>query len=190
MTASYTPVPLTAVRIDGGFWGERLRVNRQRTVPAVFRQLRDTGRLAALRQTWQPGGEPVPHVVWDSDVAQSVEALAYAVATDGDPAQAQALDDVARLIVAAQQPDGYLNSHYTPVEPRNLFTNLRDKHELYCAGHLMEAAVAHHAATGETFFLDAMRRASTPLTAIPYFAWDNRAPGDMLVWLPSGDDCR
>lgn len=154
----YTPVPLTAVRIDGGFWGERLRVNRQHTLPAVFRQLRDTGRLAALRQTWRPGDAPVPHVFWDSDVAKSVEALAYAVVTDGDPTQRRMLDDVARLIVAAQQPDGYLNSHYTPVEPHKRFTNLRDKHELYCAGHLMEAAVAHHAATGETFFLHAMRR--------------------------------
>ncbi|MFH1730990.1 MAG: beta-L-arabinofuranosidase domain-containing protein, partial [Planctomycetota bacterium] len=65
---------------------------------------------------------------------------------------------VVALLATAQQPDGYLNTHYTPVEPDKRWSNLRDCHELYCAGHLMEAAVAHFNATGRRALLDVMCR--------------------------------
>lgn len=68
------------------------------------------------------------------------------------------LDEAIDLIISAQQPDGYLNIYFTVVEPEKRWTNLRDQHELYCAGHLMEAAVAHFRATGSRKFLDAMCR--------------------------------
>jgi hypothetical protein len=99
-----------------------------------------------------------PHIFWDSDVAKWVEAAASSVATHPDPALEALLDEVAKLIVAACQPDGYLNSHYTVVEPDKRWSNLRDCHELYCAGHLIEAAVAHFQATGSRTLLDALCR--------------------------------
>jgi DUF1680 family protein len=64
------------------------------------------------------------------------------------------LDEVIALIASAQQPDGYLNPHYTIVEPDKRWTNLRHGHELYCAGHMIEAGVAHFQATGKSKLLD------------------------------------
>jgi uncharacterized protein len=102
--------------------------------------------------------EPVPHIFWDSDIAKWLEAASYSLATHHDPALEAQVDEVIRLIVAAQQPDGYLNTYFTVVEPEKRWTNLRDWHELYCAGHLIEAAVAHFQATGKRVLLDALCR--------------------------------
>ena len=74
------------------------------------------------------------------------------------PALDALLDEVIALIAAAQQPDGYLNVHFTVVEPEKRWSNLRDWHELYCAGHLIEAAVAHYQATGKRSLLDVLCR--------------------------------
>jgi DUF1680 family protein len=102
--------------------------------------------------------EPVPHIFWDSDIAKWLEAASYSLATHPDPALEVQVDEVIGLIVSAQQPDGYLNSYFTVVEPEKRWTNLRDWHELYCAGHLIEAAVAHFQATGKRVLLDALCR--------------------------------
>ena len=68
------------------------------------------------------------------------------------------LDEFVDLIISAQQKDGYLNTHFTVVEPEKRWKNLSRAHELYCAGHLMEAAVAHYKATGKRKFVDCMAR--------------------------------
>jgi len=153
-----TPVPFTRVRIDDSFWAPRLQVNREQTLPAEYRQCKETGRIDAFALDWQPGIEPVPHIFWDSDVAKWVEAASYSLATHPDTALAEQLDDVVDLIISAQQPDGYLNIYYTVVEPEKRWSNLRDCHELYCAGHLIESAVAHFQATGNRRLLNAMCR--------------------------------
>lgn len=142
------------VRISGGFWKKKMDVNRRETLPIVFQRCEETGRIDALRQTWKPGQPNQPHIFWDSDVAKLVEACSYSLAAHPDPALEAKVDEVVALFASAQQPDGYLNSHYTTVEPRNRWTNLRDNHELYCAGHIIEAAVAHFQSTGKTTFLD------------------------------------
>jgi DUF1680 family protein len=118
---------------------------------------KETGRLDALRLNWKPGMEP-PHIFWDSDVAKWIEAASYSLGTHPNPELEAKVDEVVRLIVAAQQPDGYLNTYFTAVEPDKRWTNLRDWHELYCAGHLIEAAVAHFQATGKRVLLDALCR--------------------------------
>jgi len=152
------PLDVEAVTIDGGFWGERQRINRQATIPIVYRRCRQTGRIDAFRLDWRPGRRRQPHIFWDSDVAKWVEAAALSLTTHPDRRLAGLVDRVVDLIVSAQQPDGYLNTHFTVVEPEKRWCNLRDQHELYCAGHLMEAAVAHFRATGSRRFLDAMAR--------------------------------
>jgi DUF1680 family protein len=151
-------VPFTQVTIDDLFWSPRLRANRAATLPAEYRQCRDTGRLDALRLTWQPGDPHEPHIFWDSDVAKWIEAASYSLAAHPDPALRAQLDEVAALVAGAQGADGYLNTHYTVVEPDKRWSNLRDCHELYCAGHLIEAAVAHFQATGSRVLLDALCR--------------------------------
>ena len=153
--STWTPVSWKAVTIDDPFWTPHIRVNREHTLPSIYRFCQETGRIGALRLDWKPGMEPVPHIFWDSDVAKWLEAASYSLATHPDPALEAQVDEVIRLIVAAQQPDGYLNTYFTVVEPEKRWTNLRDWHELYCAGHLIEAAVAHFQATGKRVLLDA-----------------------------------
>ncbi len=158
MLKKFAPLPFTAVSIDDEFWAPRLRVNREHTIPTEYRQCRDTGRIDAFRLNWKPGSEPVPHIFWDSDVAKWIEAASYSLATHPDPELRALLDEVITLIASAQQPDGYLNTHFSVVEPEKRWTNLRDKHELYCAGHLIEAAVAHYQATGKRSLLEVLCR--------------------------------
>ena len=152
------PVPLKRVAITGGLLEQRQTVNRERTLPANHKQLLDTGRIDAFRLQWKPGQPNEPHRFWDSDVAKWMEGAAYSLATNPDPKLEAELDRIIELIAASQQADGYLNSHFTAVEPENRWTDLRRAHELYCAGHLIEAAVAYAEATGKTRFLDTLRR--------------------------------
>jgi len=152
------PVPWTRVRIDGGFWGSKLETIRTATLPAEYHQLESTGRIDALCLRWRPGDANPPHVFWESDVAKWIEAAAYSLATHPDPELEALVDGVVSLLETAQRPDGYLNAHFTVVEPAKRWSNLRDMHELYCAGHLIEAAVAYYQATGKDTLLRVMRR--------------------------------
>jgi DUF1680 family protein len=158
VAAAFRPVPFTQVTITDGFWAPRLETNRSATLPIEYEQCRATGRLEAFKLNWRPGQEPVPHIFWDSDVAKWIEAASYSLSTHPDARLAALLDEVAALVASAQQPDGYLNTHYTVVEPGRRWSNLRDRHELYCAGHLIEASVAHYQATGRRILLDAACR--------------------------------
>jgi len=152
------PLPLTEVSVAGPFWGPRVEANRRATLRCVYDACKRTGRIDALRLGWRPGDPNPPHVFWDSDVAKWVEAAAYELAVRDDADLERRAEEVADLFVRSQQPDGYLNTHFTSVEPANRWTNLRDWHELYCAGHLIEAAVAHFEATGRRSLLDALCR--------------------------------
>jgi DUF1680 family protein len=151
-----TPLPIKAVTFTGGYWGERLRVNHTVTLPIAYKRCKETGRIDAFRMDWKPGRPNEPHKFWDSDVGKWVEAAAYDLAGNPDPRRRKQLQEVAELIASAQQKDGYLNVHYTLVEPKLRWANVRDNHEMYCAGHLMEGAVAHWQATGDRTLLDAM----------------------------------
>ncbi len=153
-----TPVSLTQVSVEDSFWAPRMKVNRERTIPHEYKQCKDTGRIDAFLLNWKPGMEPKPHYFWDSDVAKWVEAASCSLATHPDPELDALLDEVIGKIAGAQQSDGYLNIYFTVVEPQNRWVNLAHWHELYCAGHLMEAAVAHFNATGKRTLLDVMCR--------------------------------
>ena len=152
------PAPVDRVRIDGGFWGVRQETSRAVTLLAEYDQFRKTGRINAFKLDWKPGKAKKPHYFWDSDVAKWIEAVAYSLATHPDKKLERLVDRVIDLIGSAQQKDGYLNVYFTVVEPRKRWSNLRDCHELYCAGHLIEAAVAYYEATGKRRFLDVMCR--------------------------------
>jgi hypothetical protein len=154
---AYRPVSFVDVKIEDRFWSNKIRLNRERTIPAIYKQCKDTGRIDAFRLNYKPG-DPVPHVFWDSDVAKWIEAASYALANHYDENLDRLIDQTIDLVVSAQQPDGYLNTYFTVVEPEKRWTDLRDAHELYCAGHMMEAAVAHYQVTGKRKLLDAMCR--------------------------------
>ena len=158
VSQAFEPVPFSKVTIEDVFWAPRLHVNREKTIPHIYRMCKETGRIDAYKLDWKVGQEQAPHQFWDSDVAKWIEAASYSLATHPDPTLEALLDEVITLIASAQQPDGYLNPHYTVVEPDKRWTNLRHGHELYCAGHMIEAGVAHFQATGKATLLDVVRR--------------------------------
>ncbi len=152
-------VPFTQVQIADGFWAPRRETNRIASIPANLANLEKAKNLQNLRLAAQraTAGFEGP-VFMDSDVYKALEAASYSLATHPDPALDRQLDEIIAILAAAQHPDGYLNSYYTVKEPDKRWVNLRDNHELYCAGHLFEAAVAHYQATGKTNFLTVARK--------------------------------
>jgi uncharacterized protein len=151
------PVPFSQVTFQDGFWAPRLEVNRTVTIPHIYRQLEAAGRISAFDLNFQrPVPSPIVLIFGDSDPAKWMEAASYSLTTNPDPTLAAWVDSVAEKIIHAQQPDGYLNTHFIVTQPEMRWQNLRDWHELYCAGHLIEAAVAHYQATGQRKLLDAL----------------------------------
>jgi hypothetical protein len=129
----------------------------------IFKQ---DGHFAAYRGEWNLEHKPSPYVFWESEVTKWLEAASYCLATQPEPTLQTLVDEVIALIASIQQPDGYLNVWFTVVEPGKRWTNLRDWHELYCAGHLIEAAVAHFEATGQRTLLDVACRYADHIAAV------------------------
>ena len=144
-------IPFTHVRIEDDFWAPRRAANRDISLPLSLDKLAEAGNLHNLELAAAGATEGfVGPVFADSDVYKALEAVAYSLATDPDPALEGRLDGIITLIAAAQRPDGYLNTAYqVKVGLEKRWTNLRDDHELYCAGHLFEAAVAQGKAPGQ-----------------------------------------
>ena len=153
------PVPFTNVTFDDVFWAQRIEVNRTVTIPHIYRQCEATGRISAFDLNFKrPVPSPIVLIFGDSDPAKWVEAASYSLATHPDPALETLVYQLADKVIHAQQSDGYLNTHFIVAQPEMRWRNLRDWHELYCAGHLIEGAVAHYQATGQRKLLDALCR--------------------------------
>lgn len=158
--ASLRPVPIDAVTLQDAFWAPRLRINREVTLPSQYRLLLETGRIDnLLRAAGKWDGDFQGRVFNDSDVYKWLEAASWALASSSEPHPAlrQEIDDAIAAIEAAQQPDGYLNSYFSLDRAGERWTDF-DLHEMYCAGHLFQAAVAHHRATGSRRLLDVASR--------------------------------
>ena len=152
---SLTPVAFTNVRLTDEFWAKRIETNRQQTLPYCFSKCEETGRLRNFAKAGgRLEGEFQGIYYNDSDVYKVIEGAAYSLAAHPDTELDTYLDNLIADIAAAQQPDGYLNTYHTLVEPDKKWTNIRRMHELYCAGHLFEAAVAHYQATTKRSLLD------------------------------------
>jgi hypothetical protein len=162
----YAPTPFTQVRITGAFWRERLDTVLARTIPSQYEQLQIHGILDSLKVVQPPPPLRIPisnhgmstQVFWDSDIGKWIEAASYALSHRRDQTIEAQIDDIAERLAAAQLPDGYLNCWYIGREVDKRWTNLRDRHELYCAGHMLEGAIAYWQATGRRRLLDVMRR--------------------------------
>ncbi|GCF09795.1 glycoside hydrolase family 127 protein [Dictyobacter arantiisoli] len=148
----------TSILFEDAFWGPRLQALREQTLPAIYQQMQQDGHFTAFREEWHAGMYPIPYVFWESDIAKWIEAASYSLATHPDAHLETLIDEAIAFLLTLQQPDGYLNLWFTQVEPEQRWANLRDHHELYCAGHLIEAAVAHFQATGKRVLLDAVCR--------------------------------
>ncbi|MEV6006969.1 beta-L-arabinofuranosidase domain-containing protein [Streptomyces sp. NPDC051976] len=151
------PAPVASVR--GGFWGRRREANARVGIPQGPDLLEAAGNLHDLRLAagTATGAYQGDYPFMDSDVYKWLEAASWQLAQaeragEGDGAAAKQLgEDVDRiigLVAEAQRPDGYLNTWFQVTKDGRAYQDLRWGHELYCAGHLIQAAVAHHRATG------------------------------------------
>jgi DUF1680 family protein len=150
-----TAVPFQDVHITDAFWTPRIQTNRTATIEANLHQCEITGRI----QNFAVAGklEPGKHQGFlynDSDVYKMIEGIAYTLASRRDRDLEKRTDAIIDKIAAAQQPDGYLNTYFTLVKPEERWKSLAHSHELYCAGHLIEAAVAYYQATSKRKLLD------------------------------------
>ena len=145
------------VTITGGYWKKKMDLNRKVTMNAVYDRFHESGRIDAFRCDWKEGMPNRPHIFWDSDVAKWMEGAAYILETDKNPLLEEKVEQLIDWIEAGQHEDGYFNIYYTVVEPDKRWTD-RNCHELYCAGHLMEAACAYYNATGRDRFLRCMEK--------------------------------
>lgn len=134
-------VDLKNIDLKSGYWFEKEKLNRETTVGVVYEQFCRTGRIKSFDFNWREGEECKPHYFWDSDVAKWMEGAAYVLAKHSDPELENKLDDLIERICIHQCPDGYFNIYFTCVEPSKRFRG-RHNHELYCAGHLIEASIA------------------------------------------------
>lgn len=142
----FRPVPFTKVTIDDRFWQPRIDKNRHISLPYQYEQLESSGVLDNFRRVLgEKGGEYAGPYWMDSDAYKWLEAASYSLAVFPDPQLEQKVDETIDLIAAVQEPGGYLNTYFQYVEPDKKFTNLGICHELYCAGHLIQAAVANAA---------------------------------------------
>jgi DUF1680 family protein len=148
--ARLKPVPIKNITLDDGFWQYRIKLNHTVTLQTQYQQLESTGRFDNFRRVAGEINKPYQGYVFnDSDVYKWVEAAAWSMIYYHDEKLKQSVDLVISLIIKAQDKDGYLNTYFSLDKTTERWTNLQEKHELYCAGHLIQAAIAHYRVTGE-----------------------------------------
>jgi len=142
------------VKINKGFWKKRINQMAEVTSKSVFQRFDDTGRIKAFECDLSNGIKP--HFFWDSDVAKWIEGVSYLIHLGYRcESEKNTIEHIIDCIEKNRQKDGYFNIYHMIVEPDLKFKN-RDHHELYCAGHLIEAAIAYFEATGKDRFLKLM----------------------------------
>ena len=162
----YSPVRFNEVSVEGAFWRERLDTVLTRTIPSQYRQLETHGMLESLKVAQPPPPLRIPRgrhnfttqIFWDSDIGKWIEAASYALSHRRDATVEAQIDEITERLASAQLPDGYLNCWHIGREVDRRWTNLRDNHELYCAGHMLEGAIAYFLATGRRRLLDVMEK--------------------------------
>lgn len=158
------PVSFTSVKVTDQFWGQRLKANREVTIPLAFSKCEETGRYdnfvkaAHPSEDYKVGGYSFD----DTDVYKTIEGASYLLQTYPDKKLKKYIDSVLVIVAAAQEPDGYLFTARTmnPKHPHEWAGSRRWEkveelsHEFYNLGHMVEGAIAHYQATGQRNFLD------------------------------------
>ena len=184
------PVPFTAVHLNDKFWAPKIEVNRSITIPYAFQQCVDSGRMRNFENAAEtlrgvdPNGRPLPGYPFDdTDPYKVLEGASYSLSVQPDPKLDAYLDNLIKLIGSAQEADGYLYTARTinPAHPHDWSGHERwvneedESHELYDAGHLYQAAVAHYLATGKRSLLDiAIKNANLLVKTF--------GPGKRAIW--------
>ena len=155
----FRPIPIDAVQMRDGFWKTKMDLNHFQGIPVLLKHLEDHGvvdnfRLASGRKQVERRGP----CFTDSDLFKWIEGASWDLATYGDSDRREVLEAIIDEVVAAQRPDGYLNTFFQGELAGQRFRNLDHEHELYCAGHMIQAAIAHYRVTGSDKFLSAAVR--------------------------------
>ncbi|WP_414703264.1 glycoside hydrolase family 127 protein, partial [Proteiniphilum sp. UBA5480] len=147
-------VNFASVKITDSFWSPRLKSHVISTLPVCIDQIENkTGRIRNFENAGKGTGEHSGIFYDDSDVYKALEGMAYSLINNPDSELEKKCDEWIDKFAAAQQPDGYINTFYALTGLDKRWTNM-DKHEMYCAGHMIEAAVAYYKATGKRKLLD------------------------------------
>jgi uncharacterized protein len=180
---SLVPVDFSEVAIDDAFWNPRLEKISSATLPACIDQTEvQTGRIRNFEKAATGKGNHEGIYYDDSDVYKALEAIAYSLQVLPEPALEAKADDWIAKIAAAQQPDGYINTYYTLNGLEGRWQDM-EKHEAYCAGHLIEAAVAYHHATGKRTLLEVAQKMADHMDYNFRLAGKNWVPGHQEIEL-------
>ena len=148
------PVPFSEVNIQDGFWSPRLDAHKDVTLAVCIDQIENqTDRIRNYENAAKGEGQHSGIFFDDSDVYKALEGMAYSLQNHPDPELEAKCDEWIDKFAAAQQPDGYINTFYTLTKDQPRWTNM-DRHEMYCAGHMIEAGVAYYKVTGKRKLLD------------------------------------
>lgn len=148
-------VPFTEVKVQDEFWAPRLETNRENSLPHNLKWCEQTGRIRNFDRAAGILADGFEGQYYnDSDLYKVLEGASYSLADHPDPKLEEKVDAIIARITAAQEADGYLHTFHTVKVPDEKWSVLMHRHELYCAGHLLEAAIAHHRATGKRTLLD------------------------------------
>ena len=173
-------VDFSHVKITDNFWSPRLDKHVSATLPVCINQIENqTGRMQNFVNAAIGKGEHSGIFFDDSDVYKALEGIAYSLINNPNPELERKADEWIDKIAAAQQEDGYINTYYTLTGLENRWTNM-DKHEMYCAGHMIEAAVAYYQATGKRKLLDVSIRMADHMISL--FGSDKRH------WVPGHEE--
>ncbi|HUZ18719.1 MAG TPA: beta-L-arabinofuranosidase domain-containing protein, partial [Spirochaetia bacterium] len=149
------PIPFSSIKMREGFWSPRQHANRAFGLRHGYEQLHKAGNLLDLRlAAGIESGRYVGKVFMDSDVYKWLEAIAYELFKEDDSDLRRMSDEVIALVEKAQRPDGYINSYFQIAAPERQWKDLSHGHELYCAGHLIEAAIAFKRLLGDLRLFD------------------------------------
>lgn len=153
-------------RLLKGFWENRFLLNAEKSVYAVKKVFEDSGRFNALR--FKKDNKKI-HYYYDSDVAKWIEAVAYLLGHDRKKfTELETFcNELIDCIYSHQREDGYYNSYFLQLEPEKIFTD-RIMHELYCAGHFIESAIAYHKYTGNEKYLRFAERLANCIKKVFY----------------------
>ncbi len=165
---------LKNIMISDSFWNKYIKLVHEVVIPyqwdAINDRVEDAEPSHAIKNfriaAGLEQGEFYGFVFQDTDLAKWLEAVAYRLETHPDKNLEELADEAIELIEKAQQADGYLNTYFTIKEPGRRWTNLTECHELYTAGHMIEAAVAYYRATGKRKLLDVMCRFADHIASV------------------------
>ena len=149
-----TPVPFSRVKIEDGFWSPRLQAHKDVTLAVCIDQIENqTGRIRNFENAAMGRGEHSGIFFDDSDVYKALEGMACSLQNHPDLVLEAKCDEWIDKFAEAQQPDGYINTFYTLTGLENRWKDM-DRHEMYCAGHMIEAGIAYFQVTGKRKLLD------------------------------------